>query len=562
MKNINKVLATVIAMLVIILVAIGADKGLQYYEEIEYEQLCQEMYAENYAKAENLRTQIEQISQDEEGLQTFISDYGLIEDEDEDVLSAFETSASQAAAVSETLVSEDTVSVSNFGDGAVSGNLLSDEGTWEGAGFGSEDAGASASGQGVSENAILGNGISANDVSGNGLDDHTVSEDAVSDNTVSGNMISGNDVSGNTVSGNPVSAGSNRLVQTTLKERRIQSSSYAWTVEAAKADRELLESCMIDFSDKKIACLGDSITEAANLSNMENYQQYSYPTYLAEILGAKEVVNLGIGGSSLGRYWQDAFVERYREIPEDTDIIFVMGGTNDGFCLHTENVGNFEERLPRTLIGDLDELMRGLKADYPDAEVVFVTPLPNVLHDMLRSERPQLLSQRVVVDTMIRLAHEYGFDVIDLYDSNFLDSHDAAVISNYVPDGVHCNPEGYRLLAQHLAADFVRLREQKETGCLKVTEDLVPAEEVLWIEDKETAEPEGTEEGGDGDSELPLDENYEPEESVDESDGDSELPLDENYEPDEAEESEDESNDDSELSLDENYEPDEAEESE
>lgn len=552
MKNINKMLATVIAMLVIILVAIGADKGLQYYEEIEYEQLCQEMYAENYAKAEELRTQIEQISQDEEGLQTFITDYGLIEDdEDEDVLSAFETSASQAAAADAASVSEDAVSVSNFGDGAVSGNLLSDEGTLEGSGFGSEETGALVSQYGASENPgfvnedddvsisgnmIPGNGISVNDVSGNGLEDHTVSG-----NTVSGNMISGNDVSGNTVSGNSVSAGSNRLVQTTLKERRIQSSSYAWTVEAAKADRELLESCTIDFSDKKIACLGDSITEAANLSDMENYQQYSYPTYLAEILGAKEVVNLGIGGSSLGRYWQDAFVERYREIPEDTDIIFVMGGTNDGFCLHTENVGNFEERLPRTLIGDLDELMRGLKADYPDAEVVFVTPLPNVLHDMLRSERPQLLSQRVVVDTMIRLAHEYGFDVIDLYDSNFLDSHDAAVISNYVPDGVHCNPEGYRLLAQHLAADFVRLREQEETGCLKVTEDLVPAEEVLWIEDKETAEPEGTEEGGNDDSELPLDENYEPdeaEESEEGGEGDSELPLDENYEPEDGNDSE------------------------
>lgn len=512
MKNINKILATVIAMLVIILVAIGADKGLQYYEQTKYEQLCQEMYAENYAKAEELRTQIEQISQDEKGLQTFISDHGLIEDEDEDVLSAFETSASQATTAETVSVSEDAVIVSNFGDGAVSEDPLSDEGTWEGAGFGSEETGASVSGQGISGNTVSGNGMSANDVSGNGLYDHTVSGNAVSGNAVSGNTVSGNDVSGNTVSGNSVSAGSNRLVQTTLKERRIQSSSYVRTVEAAKADRELLESCTIDFSDKKIACLGDSITEAANLSDMENYQQYSYPTYLAEILGAKEVVNLGIGGSSLGRYWQDAFVERYREIPADTDIIFVMGGTNDGFCLHTENVGNFEERLPRTLIGDLDELMRGLKADYPDAEVVFVTPLPNVLHDMLRTERPQLLSQRVVVDTMIRLAHEYGFDVIDLYDSNFLDSHDAAVISNYVPDGVHCNPEGYRLLAQHLAADFVRLREQEETGCLKVTEDLVPAEEVLWIEDMETVEPDEAEEGSDGESEFPPDENYEPDE--------------------------------------------------
>lgn len=551
MKSINKFLATVIAMLVIILVAIGADKGLRYYEQIKYEKLCQEMYAENYAKADELRAQIKEISDDEEGLQTFLQDYNLTEDEEENVLSAFETSASQAVTADAASASEDAVTVSNFGDGAVSENLFLDEGAsggLEGADLGNEGAGVSVSGQGSFESTVSGNGISANDLSGNGLYDRTVSGDVVSGNAVSGNMISGNDVSGNTVSGNSVSTGSNRLVQTTLKERRVQSSSYLRTVEAAKADQELLENCTIDFSDKKIACLGDSITEAANLSDLENYRQYSYPTYLAEILGAKEVVNLGIGGSSLGRYWQNAFVERYREIPKDTDIIFVMGGTNDGFCLHTENVGNFEERLPRTLIGDLDELMRGLKADYPDAEVVFVTPLPNVLHDMLRAERPQLLSQRVVVDTMIRLAHEYGFDVIDLYDSNFLDSHDAAIISNYVPDGVHCNPEGYRLLAQHLAADYVRLREQEETGCLKVTEDLVPAEEVIWLEEPETSEPDEAEEGSDGESELPLDENYEPEEES----GDQELPLDENYEPEEESGGQ-------EMPFDENYEPEQGE---
>jgi len=161
------------------------------------------------------------------------------------------------------------------------------------------------------------------------------------------------------------------------------------------------------------------------------------------------------------------------DIPEDTDLILVMGGTNDGFCLHRENVGNFEERSPRTLIGDLDELMRGLKENYPDAEIIFVTPLPNVLHDILRKDRPELLSQRVIVDSMIALAREYEFDVIDLYDSNLLDSHDAAVISNYMPDGVHCNPDGYRILAEHIAADLIRLQDsqaEEETDYKNITD--------------------------------------------------------------------------------------------
>ena len=70
------------------------------------------------------------------------------------------------------------------------------------------------------------------------------------------------------------------------------------------------------------------------------------------------MTNLGIGGSSIGRYWDHAFVDRYQEIPADTDLIIVMGGTNDGFCLTNEDLGTFEERRERTFIGDLDELMR------------------------------------------------------------------------------------------------------------------------------------------------------------------------------------------------------------
>ena len=212
----------------------------------------------------------------------------------------------------------------------------------------------------------------------------------------------------------------------------------------------------------KIACLGDSITAAANLESMEDYQQYAYPAQLQKILGAGEVVNLGIGGSSIGRYWENAFVDRYREIPEDTDLIIVMGGTNDGFCMNEEELGTLEERKENTFIGDLDELMRGLKENYPDATVVFVTPLPNVLHDMLRKERSELLPQSRLVGAMKQLAAEYEIPVIDLYNSNILDSHDAAIIYNYIPDGVHCNPAGYKILAEHFAAELIQMYEPQE----------------------------------------------------------------------------------------------------
>lgn len=449
MKVAGRILATMIAMVAILLIAVGADKGLNYLEKRKYEKECQELYAENHAEAEQLRTQIEELSQDEAAVETFLQEYAVNdpENEDEDVLQEFLTALPEE----NVSVSDDSISDDDLSDNMISGNA-------------------------VSGNNISGNSISGNDISGNSVSDNSVSENTVSENQVAANTVSEGGISLSTISGNI-------LVRPTLRERRLESSSYMETVEWNEADQVVIGQSILDFSDKKIACLGDSITQAANLENMEDYQQYSYPTKLAEILGAKEVVNLGIGGSSIGRYWQDAYVERYREIPEDTDLILVMGGTNDGFCLHRENVGNFEERAPRTLIGDLDELMRGLKENYPNAEVVFITPLPNVLHDILRKERPELMSQRVIVDSMMVLAKEYEFNVIDLYDSNLLDSHDAAVISNYMPDGVHCNPDGYQILAEHIAADLIRLQDSPDEEDAENKDD--------W---EDITDPESTEE--------------------------------------------------------------------
>jgi lysophospholipase L1-like esterase len=311
---------------------------------------------------------------------------------------------------------------------------------------------------------VSGNSLSGNTLSGNNsLSENNVSGSAaVSGNTISGNdflregflilgnTLSGNSLSGNTLSGNSISGNSLPLV--TLEERRQLRTSLEETEKVNEADRKLLSESKIDFSGKKIACLGDSITEAANLDAEENYQQYAYPALMQEILGAEEVYNLGIGGSSIGRYWADAFVDRYQDIPEDVDIIIVMGGTNDGFCVSEDEFGSLDNRQSGTFCGDLDELMRGLKEDYPDADIFFVTPLPNILQDYLMSERDYLLPQRQFVNVILTMAQEYGFPVIDLYDSNILDSHDADIVADYMPDGVHPNHEGYRILAEHLAA--------------------------------------------------------------------------------------------------------------
>lgn len=457
MGKVNRFLMMLIAMGAIMIAAVGIDRGIKLYNTRKWEAELHERYEQARADVASIEMTISQISNDPEALEAFIEENREYFDEMLENMGDFEGEyISKIPGQSESF------------PGAESEEPGSTE---PGEGFDAEDMegeNTDVSGNEISENQLWDvSGNKVGDISGNGFYD--VSGNRIFD--VSGNRlmsVSGNTVSGNSISGNAIQKDAfpggviSENGGSTLLEKRKIRASYMETRKQNGIDKKAISENDVDFSEISIACLGDSITEAANLSDMENYQQYSYPTKLKDLLGAESVVNLGIGGSSIGRYWDQAFVDRYQEIPEDTDLILVMGGTNDGFCLSENELGTMEERKERTYIGDLDELMRSLKRDYPDATIVFATPLPNVLHDILRKERDYLLPQSLLVNIMKQLAAEYEIPVIDLYNSNILDTHDAAVIYNYMPDGVHCNSDGYTLLAEHMAAEVIRLYEMDE----------------------------------------------------------------------------------------------------
>ena len=411
MKRLNEVLIVLIFILTAILAATVGFKAYQLYdedrriaEEQEEMELAQVLARNKEAqdRVQEMEMEIQQLAENPEELQRFIAEIQNAElaEPDYNVMSE-----------NNTVSDNDTVSDNS----TVSNNAA------------------------VSENSVMSDNstISGNDtVSGNA---------AVSDNS--------------TVSANESADGDDHM---TLEERRLLRPSLEETWRVSQKDRLRIAESRTDFSGTKIACLGDSITAAANLENEENYRLYAYPERLKKLLGAEEVYNLGIGGSSIGRYWADAYVDRYQDIPEDADIIIVMGGTNDGFCVSDKEFGNLDERAERTFCGDLDELMSGLREHYPDADIFFVTPLPNVLHDYLMSERDYLLPQQNFADVILTLAREYDYEVIDLYNSNILDSHDAAIVENYIPDGVHGNHEGYQIIAEHFAAELIRYYEDTD----------------------------------------------------------------------------------------------------
>lgn len=520
---VQKILLLMIGILSIMLMAVLVLKVHEIHQEKLQKEEWEVRHVEVQAEVDDVRMKIQELSEDSEALQTFLEESLKADEEEMEIVPEPEEPAKQEEEP-ETEVTPVQGDITGQGtELAQEAEPLPGGQEPEGnAPAGAEWDGMTQSGDAIlidipemalpqppaeqtdtvsdnhivllpEEETVSGNGDALlpeeETVSGNGdaplPEDETVTgngnaplpeEETVSGNggmqepeeeTISGNAVSNTEqnpyetISGNAVVDGKVIPFQYDEAELTLEARRNIRSSYAETEQVNGEDRYIISNSSYDFSDKKIACLGDSITEGSNLDKMENYKQYSYPSVLKNILNAEEVYNLGIGGSSYGRYWDQPFVERYREIPADTDIILVMGGTNDGFAASEKELGSLAEKKPKTFYGDVDELMRGLRENYPEAKIIFATPLPNVLHDYLRKQRDYLLPQATFAKAVKELAAQYDIDVIDLYNSNLLDTHDAQVISTYMPDGVHGNPAGYQVLAEHMASQIIQIMEEE-----------------------------------------------------------------------------------------------------
>ena len=397
MNKINRVLLMFIAMVSIMLLAVGIDRGMNYLEEKEWESQREAFYQQSRADIHKMQTTIQTLSEDPAALTAYMEENGLNYMEEEEEGTGEGAEEEQAFAEPEREIPQEEAipqeeeipqqreepAVEAMPEDEVVEGMYREPSIPE---DGISDNGLSGDyPDAVSENTVSGNTVSGNTVSGNTVSGNTVSGNTVSGNTVSGNTVSGNTVSGNAVSGNTVSGSliPEDYVITPPPKSRV-CASYEETMRINRADRETIAASTVDFSGMKIVCLGDSVTAGSNLDKLENYEAMSYPYQLGEVLNAGEVVNLGIGGSSIGRYWENAFVDRYSSIPADADIIIVMGGTNDGFCASERELGSLEERRERTFAGDLDELLRKLKTDYPEA--VRGKELPEVLRIALERQ--------------------------------------------------------------------------------------------------------------------------------------------------------------------------------
>lgn len=190
----------------------------------------------------------------------------------------------------------------------------------------------------------------------------------------------------------------------------------------------------------KMACLGDSITDWGGI----------WIDVVQGKLSFEEMYNLGIAQSTIADTDKDPFYARYQSIPADSDLIFVFGGTNDFY----QNIplGAADSVNPGEFCGALNVLCTGLRQDYPDALLVFATPIQRTsAYGPGPNEAGLMLAD--YGEAMKAVCGGYGIPVIDLYNGSGITADNA---DSYLEDGLHPNAEGYQLLGEVIAAELKR----------------------------------------------------------------------------------------------------------
>ena len=206
----------------------------------------------------------------------------------------------------------------------------------------------------------------------------------------------------------------------------------------------------MNLQNKIINVLGDSITQGHGTTAPEHF----YVNVLGKLVGAAEVRNFGIGGTRIARqYGADnypwPFTERYRDMPDDADLVLVFGGTND-YGHGDAPFGGFGDRTNDTYIGACHALFKGLIEKYPAARIVVMTPCQRAggLNPSPVTGKPLI----DYVDAMIEVAAHYSLPVLDLYREGGICPDIPAQRELFMPDGLHPNDAGAYRLAERIAA--------------------------------------------------------------------------------------------------------------
>lgn len=215
----------------------------------------------------------------------------------------------------------------------------------------------------------------------------------------------------------------------------------------------------MELEGKIISFLGDSNTAGRNVVDKENNR---FDNVIFHKCKLKRVNNYGISGTRIAHQrvpspkarHDGSFCTRAWDMDLQSDIIVVMGGTND-YGHGDAPLGRPGDKTRATFCGAVEHLCGLLKELYPDAVVLFLTP-PHSKGDGFPSSDPRKGSKAKrhiledYVDMILRIVPKYGFAVFDMFRNLGIDFNNPDDYEKYSFDGLHFNDLGNRMLADKI----------------------------------------------------------------------------------------------------------------
>lgn len=181
----------------------------------------------------------------------------------------------------------------------------------------------------------------------------------------------------------------------------------------------------------KIACVGDSITQGAGLSNPA---LESYPARLQRLLGTNYVVrNYGVSGRTLLKqgdfpYWKEAFFKQSHDW--QPDVVIIKLGTNDSKPYNWRYGTNF--------VADYEEFVTSYASLASAPRIIVCTPCP-VYGNGAFDIKPGTVATNIA-PAIRDLAARRQLELVDLHTR--LAGH-----PEWFPDTVHPNSRGMAAMA-------------------------------------------------------------------------------------------------------------------
>ena len=191
--------------------------------------------------------------------------------------------------------------------------------------------------------------------------------------------------------------------------------------------------------------LGDSITEGTGTTAPDRV----FHQLIKEKYKLTHAYNYGIGGTRIARQtvptrentkFDLTFEIRAEIMDKKADVVVVFGGTND-YGHGDAAFGERDSENIYTFTGAVNSLIKKLKRDFPNAKLVFMTPLHRKGENIPRAAAKCLSDY---ANAIKEICSGYGIPVIDLFDINPINPDDELLM----PDGLHPSDLGHEVLAK------------------------------------------------------------------------------------------------------------------